>query len=218
MTNPGANDYLMWVGVVYSRESYIEEATNKGACKRVPGVPSGLVVGQSRVFLISEADEETRQKHNKERIRRERIRYVMSRELKTTKTGIIPKITGPWPKTDPLVFCYFTINRLVYITAPGEDVPAKLKELGVEGYEYQEDKFGFIDDRECGSLKIGGLYLISEDSMEKVKELAESSMVSGSVHVFKKSIAYNGKRFRGFQSITHEVGEGLVSKGLMQYG
>ena len=196
----------------------MEEAQKKGACRRIPGVPSGIVVGSSKVFVISDMDTETRIKHMAEFKRLERIRYILAREFDSRRTGIAPKINAKWPRSNPLIFGYFTVKSIIYVTAPGEDVPKRLQELGITKYEYQEGKFGFNDERECGSLKIGGLYVLSEEDMEKVKGLAESSEISGNVFPFKNPIPYSGNRFRGFQSVTQEVGEGLVRRGLARYG
>lgn len=214
---PAAN-FMQWVGgSYYSIESYIKEIKKMGGSRRTNGVPRNIVKGVSKLFLISDmATEQDRQKYKEEYNRR--LREVYNKRNKTEKPsegetkkyGSI-KALGPMPRSKPVIFGYFTINSIVYITAPGINVPEELAKHGVEVYEYASGHFGFNDERGCGSLQVDGVYFISEENMEKVKELASSTILeSKNVHIFEKPIsADNIKRFRGIKEVSKELGEEL---------
>ncbi len=46
-------DYGMWVGRDFYKmpEDYIKEAAKMGCCKKVPGIPEGIEIGDTRIFL-----------------------------------------------------------------------------------------------------------------------------------------------------------------------
>lgn len=48
---PGEKAYLMWVGSEYTTRSFMVEAQNQGISKRVPRVPTDLVLGEDWIFL-----------------------------------------------------------------------------------------------------------------------------------------------------------------------
>jgi len=203
MSEQNANDFLIWVGSeYYSSEAYLKEAKKKGACRRVARVPAGIKVGVSRVFLISDMTEEDKVKYHEERKRRWNEAYKKSKE--TGHKPINQETYGKLPRGTPIVMAWYTIEGIAYITESPQDVINKqLQELGVTPYAYQEGAFGFNDDRECGSLKIGGVYLLSEADMEKVKELAESSEQSGNIHPIVPPVPFKDERFRGYRAIKH---------------
>ena len=83
-------------------------------------------------------------------------------------------------------------------------------ERGIDVLEYQEGDFGFNDERGCGSLQIGGTYFLSEEDMEKIKDLAESSGLDGQIEVFRAALPYTGVRFRGVRSLLQERGDSIL--------
>jgi len=208
-------DFLAWVGgASYSRESFIDEARRMGVCRRVPFVPTGIVKGVSRVFLVSDMSAEDRKRYKAELKRRDAIRYQQGKEQ--VARGVPPEeatshVVGPMPRGAPLIFAWFTIRNISYVVGPGVDIPKRLKELGVTEYEYIEGEFGFNDERECGSLMIGGTYLLSEESLERCKALASSSTLEGRIRQLTPAYPYAGKRFRGIKAFPRKLGDRLVS-------
>jgi len=204
-------DFLVWVGgASYSRESYIKEAKHMGACRRVPFVPEGLVRGDSRVFLVSDITERDRKRYKDELKRRDKIRYKQWKESGFEK-GYTSHVAGPMPRGTPLIFAWFVVRNITYIVGPGVNLPKRLEELGVSEYECIEGAFGFNDERECGSLEIGGTYLLSEESMEKISNLASSSVLDGGIEILSPAYPYSGRRFRGIKAFSRVLGNRLVN-------
>jgi hypothetical protein len=204
---PKVSDFLVWVGGrSYSRESFIKEAKKMGVCRRVPFVPTGVVKGISRVFLISDMSDEDRKKYNDELSKRDKDRYQQQK----LKTGQTTHVTGDMPRGRSMIFAYFIIRSIIYVVGPGVDVDKELMERGIDVLEYQEGDFGFNDERGCGSLQIGGTYFLSEEDMEKIKDLAESSGLDGQIEVFKVALPYTGVRFRGVRSLLQERGDSIL--------
>lgn len=209
-------DFLVWVGGgSYSRESMIKEAKKMGVCRRVPFVPEGIVKGITRVFLVSDMSDEDRKRYAEEMKRRDAERYqqwkkqladeVPREEMKTT-------INRKMPRGTPFIFGYFIVRGISYVVSPNVDIPKRLKELGVTEYQYIEGAFGFNDERECGSLEIGGTYLLSENDMEKVKDLAESSTMEGRIVELKPMFAYSSGRFRGIKEFSRKLGDKIIEQ------
>jgi hypothetical protein len=238
-------DYIMWVGGgAYSRDSFEEEAKQMGACRRIRFIPNNLVVGKSRIFLVSDMSREDKKEYEEEVKRRDRNRYHMwiekvredavehnliedgveisYKEAKELHMELREKfdvwsrvsITKPLPRGEPVVFAFFIVRGISYIVGPGVDLDEELKKRGVTEYEYHEGEFGFNDERGCGSLKIGGTYLLSEEDMEKVKDLAESGKTEGSIVILDKEIPYKGKRSRAMKAIPQAMGNRLISMGI----
>lgn len=194
----------MWVGgLFYSRESYTKEALKMGASKKIAYVPHGLEIGKTKIYLISDMTEVERKEYKSELKRRGKVARDRAAQdnSKPTRTGF-----GPLPRGKPYIFAYFVVNSVSYIVSPGMDMPEELKKRKVKSYTLVEGEFGTNDERECGSLKLGGTYLLSEEDMTKVKDLASSANVgSSNVHVLENPIPYSGKRFTGMQESNLEV-------------
>ncbi len=204
-----AKDFLVWVGgASYSRESLVREARRLGVCRRIPFVPDGLVRGVSRVFLVSDMSDEDRKRYKEEIKRRDAVRYKQWKE--SGYTNAPTHVTGQMPRGTPTIFAYFLIRNVTYVVAPGVDITKRLKDLGVTEYEYVEGGFGFNDERDCGSLQIGGVYLLSEEDMERVKHLAESGTLEGRIEIIATPYPYGDKRFRGIKAISVKMGDMLV--------
>jgi len=204
-----AKDFLVWVGgASYSRESMVEEAQKMGVCRRIPFVPEGLVRGVSRIFLISDMSDEDRERYKGEIKRRDAVRYKQWKE--SGFKNISSHVTGAMPRGTPTIFAYFLVRNITYVVAPGVDIPRRLKGLGVTEYQYVEGGFGFNDERDCGSLMVGGTYLLSEEDMEKVKELAQSGTLDGRIVMLPTVYPYADKRFRGIKAVNRKVGERLM--------
>ena len=212
------DDYLMWVGggiyKGYSQESFLEEARKMGVGKRIPFIPKNLKIGVSRVFLVSDMTEEDRERYREEGSRRESIRYRQWKEkIKTGSKDTSNSVTGLMPRGIPVVFAYFVVKGVSYIVKPGTDLPEELAKRGVTSYEYVEGGFGSQDERGCGSLMIGGTYLLSEEDLEKVKDLAESGNVEGgNIIEILPPVRYLGKRFRGLKSLPHSQGNDFLKE------
>lgn len=112
-------------------------------------------------------------------------------------------------KTFPGVFAYFTVQGISYVVKPGVDIPEALKERGVEKWEYVEGGFGFSDERGCGSLAIGGTYLLSEEDMEKCRDLANSTTLSGRFNIIDPAVYLSIGRFRGYK---HVIGDNILAR------
>jgi hypothetical protein len=191
-------NYEMWIGnQFYSRDSYLKEAKKMGASKKVAYAPHDLVVGETKVYLISDMSEKEREEYYKELKNRHSMAYFKAKETGGKKSL---KGYGPMPRGQPYVFGYFIVNAIIQ-TPPFKI--QKTKQLPREDYPLVEGEFGTKDERGCGSLKAGSIYLISETSMEKIKELyASPTYESENVIIFDTPIEYYGKRFRGM----HETG------------
>jgi len=186
-------NYEMWIGnLYYSRDSYLKEAKKMGASKRVAYVPHDLVVGETKIYLISDMSEQEREAYQLELKNRHSLAYHRARESGGKKSL---KGYGPMPRGQPYVFGYFIVNAIVKV--PPLKVFKKDK-LPAEVYPLVDGGFGTKDERGCGSLKAGSTYLISETSMEKIKELYNSpTLESENVIIFDTPYEYYGKRFRG---------------------
>ena len=195
--------YLIWVGGgYYSLEQFLDEAKRMGISRRISRVPRGLKIGESRVYLISDMTEADKAK-NKEIIKRNKaLRHRWSQEHGNSK-GF--QGGEPLSHSVPNIFAYFIVRGISYIVGPGTDIPEKLKELGVKKYEYIPGGYGFNDERGCGSLVIGGTYLLSEEDFEKCRELADSALLEGRVIILDPPIPYTGKHFRGLKKFEGEA-------------
>lgn len=208
------SDIVVWVGGVhYSRESFLKEARRMGACRRVARVPRGFKKGVSRVILISDMSTKDREKYKEERKRRDAKRYRLWKEAggerPANKYGI--SVSGEMPRGLPQVFAWYIVRGVTYVVSmPDEKIHKELEERGIDAYEYTDGKFGFCDERGCGSLDIGGTYLLSEEDMVKCKDLAESELLHGRINVVSPAISYEGARFRGVKTITRTEGSKLI--------
>jgi len=111
----------------------------------------------------------------------------------------------------PRVFAYFVVKGIAYIVKKGVDLPKEFEKRGVKAYEYKPGAFGFNDERGCGSLQIGGVYLLSEEDLEKCRDLAESGLLKGNIQVLNPPIEVPGlNRFRGYRCID---GDELLKTG-----
>ena len=203
----------MWIGgKYYSRECFIAEATKFGASRKIGFVPRGLEIHKSKVYLISDLTEEQRKTYQEEMKRRTNLSHTIATEknrhlaegeerARPVRTGF-----GPLPRGDPVVFGYFTVNAIIYVTMHILGIPISLAKLGVKPYYMDNGDFGTNDERGCGSLKDEGVYLISEDNIETIKMLyASPDVYSKEIHIFDKPIPYVGKRFRGIRETDLEV-------------
>lgn len=206
-----AKDFLVWVGgASYSRESFVEEARRMGACRRVPFVPEGVVRGESRILLISDMTDADRERYKAELRRRDLVRYHQWKDsgLEKFKTHV----AGPMPRGTPTIFAYFTVRDIVYVVGSETNIPKRFEKLGVSIYEYDEQKFGFNDERDSGSLKIGGIYLLSEGSMRRIETLAQSGSLDGNITSLRVPYPYADKRFRGIKAISRAMADRLVGE------
>ncbi len=204
-----AQDFMVWVGgTFYSRESFIDEARRMGVCRRVPFIPEGIVRGDSRVLLISDMADADRRRYETELKRRDAIRYRQAKESGIKKSHVV----GPMPRGTPTIFAYFTIRGIVYVVDPETSIPGRFNKLGISIYEREEGKFGFNDERESGSLEVGGVYLLSEGSIGRIETLAQSGSLDGNITVLPSAYPYGDKRFRGIKAISRSMADRLVGE------
>ena len=103
----------------------------------------------------------------------------------------------------PALFGWFTLQNVVFVVAPGTELEREFKERGITTYELHEGNFGTQDERGCGSLSIGGIYLLGEEDMNKVRDLAKSSKLEGRINVFEHPIPIKtANRSRGYQYVS----------------
>jgi len=187
-----AVDLLMWVGNKFypSPNDFLQEARTMGACKRVPMLPRAVVAGESRVFLAHDE--------------------AITSELLAHDEDVADEEGSGG---SPGIFAYFVVNGITFITTPGTNIPEELKKRGITEWEYKEGGFGFADERGCGSLAIGGTYLLSEKDMQKAGNLAKSVDVAGQIVELDEPIPLKQKRIRGYKHISgEEVLSGAAEK------
>ena len=204
-TGEEVQHYVHWVGgKFHSRESFIDEWRRLGVSIRVGRLPEDLSVGKSRIYLVSDLSLEERQKYLTEQRRKKRERRKARKEGRTVSFKDSPVLRG---KSE--IFAWFVIKSVVFIVGPDKDVPEELKKRGVKVWEYKDGEFGFNDERACGSLVIGGTYILSEEDMEKVKDLADDTQLeSQNIHLLDPTVPWKGGRFRGLKRF-----EGLPTEG-----
>lgn len=207
-------DVVVWVGgAFYSRESFLKEAIMMGACRRIGKIPNGLKTGVSRVILVSDMSNEDRKVHKEERKRRDAKRYRLWKEAGGERPAdqYNISVSGAMPRGEPKVFAWYTVRSISYVVPMlDEEIKKKFEELGIDAYEYVPGNFGFNDERGCGSLDIGGTYLLSEEDLEKCKDLAENELLHGQINTIIPPIPYDGKRFRGVKTISRVEGSILI--------
>ena len=104
--------------------------------------------------------------------------------------------------TDPGIFAYYVVEGIVLVIKPGTDVSKELKDRGVEDWEYVEGGFGSQVERKCGNLATGGTYLISEENMKAVQDLAESASTTGQIIVLDEPLPLiDTKLIRGYKYV-----------------
>jgi len=103
----------------------------------------------------------------------------------------------------PALFGWFTLQNVVFVVTPGTELEREFKERGITTYELREGGFGTQDERGCGSLSGGGIYLLSEEDMNKVRDLAKSSKLEGHINIFEHPIPIKtANRSRGYQYVS----------------
>lgn len=232
-----ASDFLMWIGgQTYPRELFIEEAKKMGVCRIIPakrtktgdvGRTAGLVPHVSRFFLISDMTLKDRERYDNEIRRRDRERYRLWCEMYRKEHGEYPSskggkeikelsgapsVKGPMPRGRPVMFGYFTVRGIVHVVTHLSDweFRSQLASRGITEYEYIAEAFGFNDERLCGSLRVGATYVLSEENMKKIAELADSQMAEGQLILFRGPIPYGGGRFRGIKKLSRVQGDRLI--------
>jgi len=109
-------------------------------------------------------------------------------------------------ETDPGIFAYYVVEGIVLVIKPGTDVSKELKDRGVEDWEYVEGGYGFQGERKCGNLATGGTYLISEENMKAVQDLAESASTTGQIIVLDKPLPLiDTKLIRGYKYVDGDL-------------
>ena len=96
------------------------------------------------------------------------------------------------------IFGYFPIHKILYVV-DGVNIDKKLKEREVEIIDIKDVDMWFM--RGCGHIHVGGVYVISEEDINKIKDLVHATDLMGNIHMIEPFIPYNGGRFRGFRYI-----------------
>ena len=129
----------------------------------------------------------------------------VTRVFLTHEYGTGEATEGGDPILQSMIFAWFTVRGISYVVDAGVDVEESLKERGVTEWQLYEDDFGSADERGCGSLTIGGTYLLSEEDMEKCRDLAHSGTLEGRIEVIEPPIPTGLKRFRGFKAVSGDA-------------
>ena len=107
--------------------------------------------------------------------------------------------------TSPGIFAYFTIEGVSKIVAPGDEVLShELKVRGVKIHELFKGTFGTQDERKCGNLKQGGIYLLSEQNVRMMELIAKDNSDSNSIVVFDQPIPIEAKSSRTYRYVSGE--------------
>ena len=97
------------------------------------------------------------------------------------------------------VFAYYVVRGLAYVTRPDVDLDEELARRGVKPVRVEQARL--IPRRGCGYLQVGGFYLLSEEDMERVADLAASSMLEGRITLIRPPVPYHGGAFRGIRYV-----------------
>lgn len=90
------------------------------------------------------------------------------------------------------VFAYYTIQGIMVVGAK-----EKMEAEGIKPIDY--DRAVTMSERGCGKLVSGGMYLVSEEDMEKIQKYAD--MAKGQITVIDPPILTALKRFRGYKYV-----------------
>lgn len=209
MTDTQKSDLLHWVsGKLWSREMFVKEAEKLGCCTRIGMLPEAVRIGKTRVFLVGDMSDEEHEKYVEVKRKRHRDRRAAKKagkEITFRGQGL--------PRGTPHVFGYFLVRGISYIVGPGVKIPEELAKRGIKAYKYVEGAFGFNDERECGCLQIGGTYLLSEEDIEKIKDLASEQNLEGQIVLIDPAIKLDIGKFRGYKLIN---GDELLRSGKLQ--
>ena len=192
-------DYLMWVGgKYYTIQSFIREAKEMGVSRRVPIIPD-IVFGKTRIFFISDVDE------NDPCVEIKTVSHKKSiDELKRYRTYRIKRKCKQTPK----VFGYFIPTGIL---VPGE--------VGKNLFEKYRDRLVLVPAtaiylvplRGCGRLVIGAIYLVDGQTLKEIYEALKMDpdqrvkdlMITGSTfqEINPPIQAQGVKRFRGLKRV-----------------
>ena len=161
-----ARDLIMWVGSkpYPSWESFAKEARTMGVCKRVRQIPKGIVIGQSKCYLL-----------HGERVRTQ----IESTAHMWTKIGRTCRFCGigfdqnsqnPAPcrvhklrrcgKPRRFLMGYFVIEDVLIVGSDQESQEKYMKAYPNTDFCFKSDEQALqVGDRGCGSLQKGAMYL-----------------------------------------------------------
>lgn len=203
-----AQNYLHWVGgKFWSIESFLQEVSRIGISVRIGTLPTEMEFGVSKVYLVGDLSEEERKSYLADRQQRKRSRRAARRKGLTYTPPTEPPKRGV-----PSIFGYFVVQAGVYVTNEEHPhPPPSMQSRGVQEYAYNPEAFGFQDERECGSLQPGGLYLITSETMRQMtlpltNEQVQSLAISGDVVPLANNIALpQTLRFRGIKAVDEQM-------------
>jgi len=202
-------DLLMWVGGrYYTIQSFIEEARRLGVTRRIStrAIPKYAVFGRTRVFLVSELDEndpnivikKVNHKNDLDKLKR----------IRTFKWE--PKVPGYRPI--PKVFGYFTLAGIFVVGENKKDVEERFRKAGLEVHAIPSSSGVLSDIRGCGRMVYGAVYIT--DRTFELRLLAEQGLqigfIEGSLTVIDPPIPAEGlERFRGWRYV---VGDAILQR------
>ncbi len=199
-------DLLMFVGSKWypTIESFVEEASRLGVCKRLGQMPSawGLFSGSKCVRSLKTRDEGIAIiKNVKEHGANGNCLYV--RRLVKPGESRVFLVHDEGKKGLARIFGFFIIRAVEIILENPESINEfvdKKNELGVE--VVSAGKAQLEPARGCGHRIIDGLYFVSSQDMKTLMEVADPIAdkvdIRGGLVVLKEPIPYDGPRFRGY--------------------
>jgi len=102
----------------------------------------------------------------------------------------------------PRIFAYFVIRGILVVGNPKTIAQRE----GINITVIDEAKISSFPKRGCGQLRVNGIYLVSEEDLEKLKGYA--SGVEGQIEVLETPIPVSFKRFRAFKYV---LGDRILS-------
>jgi hypothetical protein len=97
------------------------------------------------------------------------------------------------------VRAYFVINGIEFIVKKGVDLTKEMQERGVKPISVED--LTNEPERGCGFRHVGALYIVSEEDMEKLRDLAEKTDIQGHIYEINPPIPFPERRFRGFKYV-----------------
>ena len=178
------------------KEQYISKLTPK---QREKLKPKYQPEPQDYLMFVGESF------YTKEKFISEARRMGVCKRIPMLPRGVVKGKSRVFLVSGNEIFAYFVVRGISYIVAPNVNLPKALEERGVTAYTYVEGGFGGLKERGCGSLAVEAMYLLSEEDMEKCRDLAQRGTLEGNIVVLDDPIQTSLRRFRGYRCIDGDM-------------
>lgn len=194
------SDFLMFVGrCYYTVESFVEEAKRLGVSKRVAGIPDGMKLGESRVFLAAEGPKgqivcPCCMGHG------EKPEFGLT----TDPTQKCPFCKGRGHIRQHIVFGYFVPTRVDLIVRD-EEADALRQEIVDKDIHIVKMADARLEPaRGCGHRHAGAVYVVSnstdfESLAEDAALVHRAADIEGGIVVFRRPVIYKGLHCLGIR-------------------